>query len=112
MTANKDNHLLNGYIRLRSYRPLTALYMFFDDTDYYYGETEFDKAGVHFVRYTMQMSSEEYTGIDIIFCRVWRWEAKKFEQALQNLNRRMEILRPDYMRMKKQFAQEVDRREI
>ena len=59
MAVNKDNHLLNGCIRLRSYRPLTALYMFFDDVDYYYCEAEFEKAGLYFVKYDTVMASEE-----------------------------------------------------
>lgn len=112
MAINKDNCLLNGYIRLRSYRPLTALYMFFDDVDYYYCEVEFEKAGLHFVKYGTVMASEEFPKIDIIFCRVFRWETQKFKTAMQNLDKRMEMLRPDYVKIKKLLAQEVNRREI
>lgn len=110
---NKEQEQLShGYIRLRSLRPLTAMYMFFDDVENYYCEAEFEREGLHFVRYVTTMSSDEYPRVNILFCRVFRWETKKFEKAMMNLDKRMMVLRPDYVNIKKWFVREIGKKEI
>lgn len=86
----------DGCMRLRSFNPLCAQYMFIDVKDEYLCEASFEKNGLSMCVYREEMVNDKYPGLVIIFCKVWRWEAARFEEAMVDLDKRLRFIRPEY----------------
>ena len=91
-----------NYIKLRSYVPFFCKYVFLD-TGEYLSERIFEEKRL-WVRTGMEFIHVS-NGYRIIFCRILRWQKKRFLQAMEELNRRMLLTgHKDYPGACKEFS--------
>lgn len=91
-----------NYIRLRSLVPFFCRYAFLDAGEYlseriFQEKRLWVRTGVEFIH--------ESNGYRIVFCRILRWQNRRFLQAMEELNRRMLLTgHQDYQRVCKEFS--------
>lgn len=91
-----------NYIRLRSFLPLFCRYIYLD-TGEYLSDRIFAEKGL-WVSTGIELIHES-NGYRIIFCRIFRWQKKKFLQAMEELSRRMPLMgHPDYDSACREFS--------
>lgn len=91
---NKDK----SWIKIKYWIPFRNYYMYWDkrnNDDYYYGDTEFinRKVRVKFKKFEYKHNEKPYIAV---FVTCWQWDAKKVEEALDNLNEKLKIIDNKY----------------
>lgn len=84
-----------NYMRVPGGAPWNQRYVFIDDFDRLYCEGEFDKLSLTYCEYThvYEKDEDEDNHLHFIFCKVRKRERALFEEAMVNLDRRLEMLR-------------------
>lgn len=87
---------MTNFKELESWNPLFASFVFIDDVDVLYCEADFDREGVNYCKYEEVLGKDEYPNLNIIFCKIPRWEKKNFKRAMTSLDERLKRINPNY----------------
>ena len=106
--TDSDIETSPNYIKLRSCIPFFCKYVFLDTGEYLSDHIFEEKrlwvsTGIEFIH--------ESNGYRIVFCRILRWQRKRFLQAMEELYRRMLLTgHTDYQDVCREFSSVSERK--